>query len=108
MKMEADNDHPLIDGLNNEWKLNPREKSHPAVSKGTEDVTPRRNSYFSLEELTDELESVALEWKSVRAASECPCSTPLDFASFKVCNLIIELKCKLANFVVCALSGLLQ
>lgn len=38
----------------------------------------------NMDTLIDELESVAIEWKSVRGAKECPCSTPLDFATRKV------------------------
>lgn len=38
----------------------------------------------NMDSLIDELESVAIEWKSVRGAKECPCSTPLDFATRKV------------------------
>ncbi|CAL8081785.1 unnamed protein product [Orchesella dallaii] len=37
----------------------------------------------NIDTLIDELESVAIEWKSVRGAKECPCSTPLDFATRK-------------------------
>lgn len=40
----------------------------------------------NLDTLIDELESVAIEWKSVRGAKECPCSTPLDFSTRKVCK----------------------
>ena len=37
-----------------------------------------------VDSLTEELQSVALDWKSVRGVKECPCSAPLDFATRKV------------------------
>jgi len=36
-----------------------------------------------IDSLSDEIESVALDWKSARGVKECPCSTPLDFATRK-------------------------
>jgi len=92
MKIEAHVDHPLIDGINNEWKQISSHKTDPSSKKL--DKVKDKSGDFSFEELTEELESVALEWKSVRAANECPCSTPLDFASFKVPSGLIG-----ANYV---------
>lgn len=45
------------------------------------------NSLFS--QLTDEMDSVALEWKTLRNVYECICSTPFDHFSRKVCVHIL-------------------
>jgi len=36
------------------------------------------------EEIATTLSSVAVEWRSPRGLVQCPCSTPLDFATAKV------------------------
>lgn len=76
------NQHPLIDGVKNHQWINEPQKSHPLVLP-IENYSDERDE-ITLKELTEELESIALDWKSVRSATECPCSTPLDFSSFKV------------------------
>lgn len=45
------------------------------------------NCLFS--QLTDEMDSVALEWKTLRNVYECICSTPFDHFSRKVCVVYI-------------------
>lgn len=52
-------------------------------------VSPEENQdkcddIMSLSKLNEELNSVALEWKSIRGVKECPCSTPLDYSTPKV------------------------
>lgn len=59
----ADDDHPL--------------KSDVKV------VEDECNS-VDLQEVTKDLESVALDWKTLRNISECGCSTPFDHFSRKV------------------------
>lgn len=42
---------------------------------------------LTINALNDELESVALDWKSARGVKECVCSATLDFPSPKVNSL---------------------
>lgn len=44
---------------------------------------PREND-GAMQELTSEMESVALDWKTLRNITECHCSTPFDHFSRKV------------------------
>lgn len=61
----ADHDHPLKSDLN-------------SVEKEEGDCSA------DLQEVTKDLESVALDWKTLRNITECGCSTPFDHFSRKV------------------------
>lgn len=51
---------------------------------GRELVSPSRNrSNITVEQLTRELNSVAIDWKTIRNVTECSCSTPFDHFSRK-------------------------
>lgn len=84
---DEEQDHPLIDGMKGkEWNKELDQKSDHLANLSTDDLClGKEHSHdITIEDLTEELESIALDWKSVRTATECPCSTPLDFSSFKV------------------------
>lgn len=61
----ADDDHPL--------KIDKKVDSEPPLSP-------------QIQELTKDLESVAVDWKTLRNITECSCSTPFDHFSRKVIN----------------------
>lgn len=62
----ADHDHPLKPDM-----------------KVENDQTECDNS-IGVQEITKDLESVALDWKTLRNINECGCSTPFDHFSRKV------------------------
>lgn len=59
----ADDDHPL--------KMDKKVEIEPPPSP-------------QIQELTKDLESVAIDWKTLRNITECSCSTPFDHFSRKV------------------------
>lgn len=76
----------MIDG-ENAWSKKEAvvsKPSHPLEFASEQFYPGLSEADITIEDLTEELESIALDWKSVRTATECPCSTPLDFSSFKV------------------------
>ena len=92
-QLQDDDHHPLIDGVKEQWN-----KEQQADFSSMQDFCPsRRTNDVTLENLTEELESIALEWKSVRTAIDCPCSTPLDFSSFKVRFIILHISINNSN-----------
>lgn len=56
------------------------------------------NSLFS--QLTDEMDSVALEWKTLRNVYECICSTPFDHFSRKVKHPFYNFKYEVFNLKI--------
>ncbi|CAG7722169.1 unnamed protein product [Allacma fusca] len=58
-------------------------KSSDGLSLLSSDYHDKTEDIMALAKLSDELNSVALEWKSVRGVKECPCSTPLDVSTRK-------------------------
>lgn len=63
----ADDDHPL--------KV---DKSEKLQNLGQLNISPE------VQEITKDLESVAVDWKTLRNITECSCSTPFDHFSRKV------------------------
>ncbi|CAG0918631.1 unnamed protein product [Notodromas monacha] len=57
-------------------------KSKPATPMAN-GIEKDRKWRLSMEEMREELESVALDWKSFRNLPECPCSTPFDQNSMR-------------------------
>lgn len=68
----ADHDHPLKLDL----KLNKVQNDSHEQTQG-------------LKEITKDLDSVALDWKTLRNIKECGCSTPFDHFSRKVFSFFI-------------------
>lgn len=68
----ADDDHPLK--LDNSEKLQ---------------NSDQLNNSPEVQEITKDLESVAVDWKTLRNITECSCSTPFDHFSRKVCNYLL-------------------
>ncbi|CAG5053971.1 unnamed protein product [Parnassius apollo] len=70
----ANHDHPLKEGLTSVTKPN----NIPLITERVEDYIPA-----SFSQLESEVNTVALDWKSVKNVTECSCSTPLDHYSRK-------------------------
>lgn len=63
----ADHDHPL--------------KTDAKIEREPIELN---NVSMGIQEVTKDLESVALDWKTLRNVNECGCSTPFDHFSRKV------------------------
>lgn len=64
----ADNNHPL----------GPQTESNESISEHD----------TNMQQITAELESVALDWKTLRNITECNCSTPFDHFSRKASQFV--------------------
>lgn len=59
---------------------------HPLKNDSRSDLSSsQENDFGAIKELTLEMESVALDWKTLRNVTECNCSAPFDHFSRKVC-----------------------
>lgn len=57
---------------------------HPLKNDHKTDQALQENDSSAIKELTLEMESVALDWKTLRNITECSCSAPFDHFSRKV------------------------
>lgn len=77
----ADDDHPLKSDFTLQ-KLMEKEKE---AEKELEDGDDINSDNKNIEAISKELESVAIDWKSLRSVNVCPCSTPFD-NNIRKCN----------------------
>lgn len=69
-------------------QLESADDNHPLKTENKEKEKPQGLTLFDntlgVQEVVKDLESVALDWKTLRNISECGCSTPFDHFSRKV------------------------
>ena len=82
-------DHPLAIGIGS-GEVSSNGKSAPD-SVFSESGTPVESSVVSSGQLRREIDSVSLDWRSLRNISECVCSTPFDHFSKKVSPVLRSL-----------------
>ena len=59
------------------------------ISSNNHETVDLSDDTMIMNALNDELESVALDWKSARGVKECPCTAPLDFPTPKVQSIYL-------------------
>lgn len=65
-------------------ELEAADDDHPLKMDSKKHVENETSPSPQIQELTKDLESVAIDWKTLRNITECSCSTPFDHFSRKV------------------------
>lgn len=97
-------DNKYLYEKSNLHRLEATHDDHPLKAYGAGDIIENIDTIdvtSGVEEINKDLESVALDWKTLRNIKECGCSTPFDHFSRKVIITFFYIIIYLVMYVYC-------